>query len=98
MVPHGIWTHGSIYLALGVRRHGWIVSRCRPSLSLHARVTTDHLGLMVIGAKVLVFINTIWRPRLHHVLWRSGIAVCVLSTCGLTRSLISMVCWARLGR
>lgn len=97
VVPHGIWTHGSIYLALGMGRHGWIVSRCLPSLSLHAWVTNDHLGLMAIGAKSLVFINTIWRPRFHYVLRRSGVAVCVQSTCRLTRSLISMVCWARLG-
>lgn len=35
MVPHAIWTHGSVCLAVGVRRHGWIVSRCWPSLGLH---------------------------------------------------------------
>lgn len=27
MVPHAVLTHGSIYLALGVRRHAWIVTR-----------------------------------------------------------------------
>lgn len=61
MVPHAIWTHGSVCMALGLRRHGWIV-RCWPSLSLHSWVTTHQLGLMVIGTKSLVFINIIWRP------------------------------------
>lgn len=98
MVPHAIWTHDFICLALGVRRHGWIESRCWPSLSLHTWVTTHQLGLMAIGAKSLVFINTIWSPRFHHrVLWRNGSAFCIRSTCRLTRSLISMVCWTRLG-
>lgn len=96
MVPHAIWTHGSICLDLGLWRHGWIVSRCWPSLSLHTWVTAHQRGLMVIGAKSLVFINTILRPRFHcGVLWRNGSALCVWSTCRLTRSLISMVCWAR---
>lgn len=98
MVPHAIWTHGSICLALGVRRHGWIKGRCWPSLNLHTLVITHQLGLMVCGAEGLVFINTIWSPRFHHgVLWRNGSAFCVRSTCRLTRSLISTVCWARLG-
>lgn len=97
-VSHAEWAYGSIYLALGVRSHGWIVIRCWPSLSLHTRVTTHQLGLIVIGAKSLVFINTIWRPIFHHVvLRRNGSAFCVWPTCRLTRSLISMVCWARLG-
>lgn len=98
MVPHAIGAHGSIWLALGRWRHGWIVSRCWPSLNLHAWVSTYRLGLMVIGIKSLVFINTIWRPRFHYgVLWRNGRAFCVRSTCGFTRSLISMVCWGGVG-
>lgn len=96
MVPHTI--HGSIRLALGLWRHAWIVSRCWPSLSLHTWVATHQRGLMVIGAESLVFINTILRPRFHcGVLWRNGSALCVWSTCRLARSLISMVCRARVG-
>lgn len=98
IVPQAIWTHGSICLALGMRRHGCIVSRCWPPLSLHTLVTSHQHGLMVIGAKSLVFINTIRSPRFHYgVLWRASSALCVRSTCRLTRSLISMVCWAGLG-
>lgn len=26
-VPHTVWTHSSIYLTLGVRRNGWVVTR-----------------------------------------------------------------------
>lgn len=85
MVPHAIWSHGSIYLALRVRR-------CWASLSQHTGVTSHQLGLMLIGAKSLVFIDTVWRPGFHHVLWGNGSAVCVRSTCRLTRSLISVVC------
>lgn len=97
-VPHAIWTHSSIYLALGVRGHGWIVTMWWPSLRMHTHIITHKLGLMVIGAKSLVFIDNIGLPRCHHsVLWRNGSAVRVRPTSRLTRSLITMVCWARLG-
>lgn len=59
MVSNAIWTYGIICLALGLRSHGWIVSRCWPSLSRHTLVTTHQEGLMVIRVKSLVFINTI---------------------------------------
>lgn len=98
MVPHAIRTHGSVCLALGLWRHGWIVSRCWPSLSLHTWVTTHKHGLMLIGTESLLFINTIWRARFHcRLLRRNGRSFCVRATCRLTRSLISMVCWARVG-
>lgn len=87
-----------MYLALGVRRHGWIVNGRWPSLSLHTWVTAQHLGLMGIGAKSLLFGNAIRRPRFHHVQRRAGVAVCVRSARRLAGSLIPMVGWARLGR
>lgn len=99
-VPHAVWTHGSVSLALGGRRHARVVMRRGPSLRLHACVATHHLGLMVIRGlvKILVFINTIWIPSFHHgVLWRNSSALRVRPTRRLTRSLISMVRWAGLG-
>lgn len=97
-VPYPVWTHGSIHMALGVRRHGWIVTRRGPPRSLHTRVATHQLGSMVIGAKILLFINNTRRPGFHHcVLRRDGGTFCIRFACRLAGSLITVVCWARLG-
>lgn len=72
-VSHAVRTHSSIHLALGGRRHGRVVTLWRPSLRLHTQITTHQRGLMVIGAKSLMFIDNIRLPRCHHsVLRRDG--------------------------
>lgn len=60
--------------------------------------TIPQLGLMVVQTISWVFINSIWRPKFNHVvLTKNGSGLCVWPTWRLTGSLISMVCWARLG-
>lgn len=59
MVALEIWTHGSICLALGVRKHGGNVSRFWPPLSLHILVISQQYRWLVIGVEILVFIKSI---------------------------------------
>lgn len=59
MASLDIRTHGSVGLALGVRKHGCNVSSFRPSLSLQILVVSQQYRWLVIGVKILVFKKTI---------------------------------------
>lgn len=84
-VSHSMRAHSSIDVALGMRRHGWILTMWQSSLRLHTQATAHLLVLMMIGTKRLMFISIAWWPRCHHrLLWRNGRSLCVCPTWGLT--------------
>lgn len=50
-------TYSSVDVALGMRRHGKILTMRQSSLRLHTQVTAHLLVLMMIGTKRLMFIS-----------------------------------------